>query len=103
MAQPGARRRVKGEGSVFEQRPGLWRGVLELGMVNGKRVRKTYLGKTRKEVAPDPLQQSAGAPQQRDPPAHQRRRYLPNRDTVVRLVGAVLTEQTMSGRRSAAT
>ena len=51
MAQPGARRRVKGEGSIFEQRPGLWRGVLELGMVNGKRVRKTYLGTTRKEVA----------------------------------------------------
>ncbi|MDH2429289.1 tyrosine-type recombinase/integrase [Sphaerisporangium sp. TRM90804] len=44
------RRRSQGEGSVFKRKDGLWSGAVDLGWVNGKRIRKTVYGKTEKEV-----------------------------------------------------
>jgi integrase len=46
------RRRGNGEGSIFQRESdGLWCTTVDLGIVNGKRKRKTIYGKTRKEVA----------------------------------------------------
>ena len=36
----GKRRRAPGEGSVYEQRPGLWAAAVDLGWIDGKRRRK---------------------------------------------------------------
>lgn len=44
------RRRGSGEGSVFRRADGLWVGMLDLGWLNGKRVRRAVYGKTRAEV-----------------------------------------------------
>ncbi|MGH2820504.1 MAG: tyrosine-type recombinase/integrase, partial [Actinomycetota bacterium] len=44
-------RRGHGEGSIYQRQGGLWVGVVNLGRVNGKRQRKTFYGKTRREVA----------------------------------------------------
>lgn len=45
------RRRGHGEGSIYRRADGRWCSVVDLGYQNGKRVRKTVYGKTRKEVA----------------------------------------------------
>lgn len=45
------RRRRHGEGSIYRRTDGCWCSVADLGYINGKRVRKTVSGKTRKEVA----------------------------------------------------
>lgn len=45
------RRRGHGEGSIYRRADGRWCSVVDLGYINGKRVRKTVYGKTRKEVA----------------------------------------------------
>ena len=44
------KRRGRGEGSVEELPDGRWRAILSLGVVNGKRVRRKFYGKTKKEV-----------------------------------------------------
>ena len=47
---PGKTRRQRGEGSVFEFRPGLWAADLNLGYVNGKRKRQRVYAKTQAEA-----------------------------------------------------
>src|SRR4029453_8632901 len=42
----GKGRRAHGEGSVYEQRPGVWAAVVDLGWVDGKRRRKDVYAKT---------------------------------------------------------
>ena len=44
-------RRGKGEGSIYQRASdGRWAGIVDLGYVGGKRVRKTVYGKTQREV-----------------------------------------------------
>jgi hypothetical protein len=43
-------RRGAGEGSVTQLPDGRWMSRLDLGYINGKRVRKAYFGKTRAEA-----------------------------------------------------
>lgn len=44
-------RRGKGEGSIYQRASdGRWVGIVDLGYVGGKRVRKTVYGKTQREV-----------------------------------------------------
>lgn len=43
-------RRAHGEGSVYEQRPGYWAAVVDLGWINGKRRRKYVYAKTEDEA-----------------------------------------------------
>jgi integrase len=44
-------RRGNGEGSIYCDSDGRWRGYVDLGYINGKRTRKYITGRTRKEVA----------------------------------------------------
>lgn len=44
------RRRPQGEGSVFRRKDGKWRGVLDLGWIDGKRVRRWVYGATEREA-----------------------------------------------------
>ena len=44
------RRRAPGEGSLYRTADGAWRGVLDLGWVDGKRKRKYVRGSTQAEV-----------------------------------------------------
>lgn len=44
------RRRGQGEGSIYRRSDGRWEAKVELGRVGGKRVRKSFYGKTRREV-----------------------------------------------------
>lgn len=46
----GRRRRAHGEGSVYEQRPGVWAAVIDLGWVDGKRKRKYVYAKSEAEA-----------------------------------------------------
>jgi len=46
-----ARRRGSGEGSIYRDKDGRWRGSVHLGYRGGKRSRKIVSGKTRAEVA----------------------------------------------------
>ncbi len=46
----GRRRRAHGEGSVYEQRPGMWAAVVELGWIDGKRKRKYVYAKSEAEA-----------------------------------------------------
>ena len=43
-------RRGNGEGSIYKRVDGRWAAVVNLGYQDGKRKRKTYYGKTRREV-----------------------------------------------------
>jgi integrase len=45
------RRRGHNEGSIYQRADGRWVAVIDLGYVAGKRVRKTFYRKTRKEAA----------------------------------------------------
>jgi integrase len=48
-----ATRRVTGEGSIYQRKSdGRWVGVVDLGWVNGRRVRKTVTAATLKELRP---------------------------------------------------
>lgn len=44
------KRRGHGEGSVYQRADGRWVASVDLGTVNGKRLRKTFYGRTRKEA-----------------------------------------------------
>jgi integrase len=44
------RRRSQGEGAVFRRQDGKWRGALDLGWIDGKRVRRWVYGATEREV-----------------------------------------------------
>src|SRR3954465_15435370 len=44
------KRRGHGEGSIYKDSAGRWRGVVDLGWQNGKRQRKYFSGDTRREV-----------------------------------------------------
>ncbi|MGC1214735.1 MAG: tyrosine-type recombinase/integrase [Micromonospora sp.] len=46
----GRRRRSHGEGSVYEQRPGMWAAVVDLGWIDGKRRRKYVYAKSEAEA-----------------------------------------------------
>lgn len=45
------RHRGHGEGTIVQRSDGRWEAKIDLGYVNGKRTRKSFYGKTRKEVA----------------------------------------------------
>ena len=45
------KRRGKGEGSIYQRDDGRWAGSVDLGFIDGKRVRKTFYGATRKAVS----------------------------------------------------
>ena len=45
------RRRGHGDGSIHKRKDGRWAAVVDLGLVDGKRKRKTVYGVTRQEVA----------------------------------------------------
>lgn len=45
-----ARRRAAGEGSVYQRSDGRWAGAVDMGWQNGRRVRKTLYGRTKREV-----------------------------------------------------
>lgn len=47
-----ASRRVPGEGSIYQRKDGRWVGVVDLGWVGGKRVRKTVTAQTLKDLRP---------------------------------------------------
>ncbi len=44
------RRRGHGEGSISQRADGRWQASIDLGVIDGKRRRKVYYGKTRKEA-----------------------------------------------------
>ena len=44
------KRRGRGEGSIYQRADGRWAATIDLGWHNGRRVRKSYYGQTRKEV-----------------------------------------------------
>lgn len=43
-------RRGKGEGSIYKRADGRWEGIINLGYMDGRRVRKSVYGRTRREV-----------------------------------------------------
>ncbi|MFO1042221.1 MAG: site-specific integrase [Planctomycetaceae bacterium] len=50
--KPKQNRRGKGEGSIFQRSDGRWTATIEVGQdQNGKRIRKSIYGETKKEVA----------------------------------------------------
>ena len=46
-----AKRRGSGEGSIYQENDGRWRGVIDLGFREGRRIRKKFSGQTRSEVS----------------------------------------------------
>ncbi len=46
-----AKRRGHGEGSIYQRADGRWAAVIDLGYIGGKRKRRTFYRKTRKEAA----------------------------------------------------
>ena len=47
-----AERRTKGDGSIFQRADGRWVGVVDLGWVGGRRVRRSVTARTLKELRP---------------------------------------------------
>lgn len=47
-----ARRRARGEGSIFQRSDGLWVGRVDLGWVGGRRVRRQVTARTLKDLRP---------------------------------------------------
>ena len=45
------RKRGANEGSIYHMKDGRWRAAVSVGWRNGKRVRKTFTGKTRRDVS----------------------------------------------------
>ena len=45
------RKRGANEGSIYRMKDGRWRAAVSVGWKNGKRVRKTFTGKTRTHVS----------------------------------------------------
>jgi integrase len=56
-------RRGRNEGSIYERHDGRWTASLDLGFIDGRRVRKAFYGPTRKAVA-DKLASALGRRQQ---------------------------------------
>lgn len=46
-----AKRRGRSEGSIYQRKDGRWAATVDLGIVDGKRARKSFYGATRKSVA----------------------------------------------------
>ncbi len=46
-----AKRRGHGEGSITQRKDGRWQARIDLGWIDGKRVRKSFYARTRQEVA----------------------------------------------------
>lgn len=59
-----AKRRGRGEGSIFQRADGLWVGSVQVGYAGGRRHRKVIYGKTRKEVQGKMLQVLRGQEEQ---------------------------------------
>lgn len=55
-------RRGKSEGSIYQRGDGRWTACVDLGFIDGRRVRKSYYGDTRKAVA-DKLAKALGKQQ----------------------------------------
>jgi len=58
-SEDGAKRRPQGDGSITLRADGRWQARVDLGIVGGKRVRKSVYGKSRKDVA-DKLRDALG-------------------------------------------
>ena len=56
-------RRGNNEGSIYKRADGRWAAVINLGWQDGKRKRKTFYGRTRREVQ-DPFTKALRARQQ---------------------------------------
>lgn len=58
-----ARRRLRDEGSIYQRKDGRWVGAIDLGVVDGKRVRKSVTAATLRELKPKfaALKESLGA------------------------------------------
>jgi integrase len=69
-------RRGPGEGSIHERWDGRWAGSVHIGYIDGKRVRKHVMGKTRKEVA-DKLADLMRAHKEQRPIPNQREKTGP--------------------------
>jgi integrase len=82
-------RRGNQEGAIYQRKDGRWVGVLHLGYANGKRQRKYYYGKTRREVQ-QRLTAALADHQKGITPA-------PERQTVAQFLGRYL-ETVTSGR-----
>lgn len=85
------KRRGNGEGCIFQLRDGTWRGVLNVGFVDAKRKRKSFRGKTHREVT-EKMTRAKGALLAGLPPTNEKatmswllRRWLDDRKPMVRL------------------
>ena len=77
-----ARRRGKGEGSITQRPDGRWVARVDLGWEDGKRQRKAFYGRTRREAAGKltkalrDVQQGAALPDERQTVAQFLERWL---------------------------
>ena len=97
-----AKRRGRNEGSIYERTDGRWAGSIDLGFIDGKRVRKTFYGETRNAVAIS-VERCLRAPRDRRNHLHERRdrrRPLP-RSLVVRCQRAAKDEAPIRAGRPA--
>ena len=90
-------RRGQNEGSIYRRKDGRWSSTVSLGYRNGKRWRKTYYGKTRKEVQVK-LAKAVSATQMGMP-------LVPEHQTVMngtrsRVLRAAPAPKTIGGKRS---
>jgi len=85
-----AGRRGRGEGSIVQRSDGRWCGRIDLGWENGKRKRKAYYGRTRREVADKltkalrDVQQGAALPDERQTVAQFLERWLEHKRAKLR-------------------